>query len=199
MGSFISIDNNENDPIESDDLMGNDQVTIFLSLFFMGWIFGFIAGILISLSTIRASICPCNDQKTLALDKQEDMNSVSSSTDQKTLPLNEKQQAIDPETQKQRVNQGRWEYLKRLRFEMRNKRKSENETFAEYGFHLRRLAFEAYPNLPLATQEALSIKRFIQGLPCSCLQAYVREQRPEYMYQAVSAALNKWHPHLKSM
>ncbi|CAC5381217.1 unnamed protein product [Mytilus coruscus] len=60
-----------------------------------------------------------------------------------------------------------------FRCEFRNRRRKREESVAEYGYALKRLATRAFPSIPLGVRESLIIEQYISGLGDAELKRHV--------------------------
>ncbi|KAK3090931.1 hypothetical protein FSP39_015821 [Pinctada imbricata] len=74
------------------------------------------------------------------------------------------------------------------RCEFRNRRREKNESSAEFGYSLKRLAQQAYPDSPLSSQENQIIDAYINGLGNHELRKHVQFSHPKTLEQAIALA-----------
>lgn len=75
------------------------------------------------------------------------------------------------------------------RCEFRNRRRSRNETAAEYGYALKRLGSHAFPSIPLTMRESLIVEQYISGLGNAEIQRHVQFAHPTTLDRAISLAV----------
>ena len=75
------------------------------------------------------------------------------------------------------------------RCDFRNRKRKPNETAADYGYALKRLASRAFPNFMPQMRESLTIDQFISGLGSQEIKRYVQFSHPLTLDKAVSLAV----------
>ncbi|VDI38301.1 Hypothetical predicted protein [Mytilus galloprovincialis] len=75
------------------------------------------------------------------------------------------------------------------RCEFRNRRRKGEESVADYGYALKRLATHAFPSIPVDIRESLIIEQYISGLPNLELKRHVQFCHPTSLDRAISLAL----------
>ncbi|CAG2213565.1 unnamed protein product [Mytilus edulis] len=76
-----------------------------------------------------------------------------------------------------------------FRCEFRNRRRKREESVADYGYALKRLATRAFPSIPLGVRESLIIEQYISGLGDAELKRHVQFSHPNTLDKAISLAL----------
>ena len=76
-----------------------------------------------------------------------------------------------------------------FRCEFRNRRRKRDETVAEYGYALKRIATRAFPDMPLTVRESLIVEQYISGLSDPELKRFVQFSHPQTLDKAISLAL----------
>ena len=87
---------------------------------------------------------------------------------------------------KRRFDPEERESLRKMEF--RNRVKHKDESVADYGFALNRLANSAYPRMPQEAREDLTIDQFISGLPSKDLKRHIQFGRPPTLDKAIALA-----------
>ena len=90
------------------------------------------------------------------------------------------------ETLRRRFDPEEKKNLKKVEFKGRIKKK--DESIAEYGFSLSRLANSAYPGMPPEAREELTLDQFIAGLPSKELRKHVQFNHPPTLTEAMALA-----------
>ncbi|CAC5369330.1 unnamed protein product [Mytilus coruscus] len=75
-----------------------------------------------------------------------------------------------------------------FRCEFRTRRRSRDESAAEYG-GLKRLASHAYPQIPMSMRESLVIEQYVSGLGNAELKRHVQFSHPSTLDKAISLAV----------
>lgn len=74
------------------------------------------------------------------------------------------------------------------RCQFRYRRREKGESASDYGYHLRKIAQKAYPNLTIAQLEVHIIDQFINGLGNHELQKHVQFRHPRTLHEAIGLA-----------
>ncbi|KAK7505280.1 hypothetical protein BaRGS_00003442 [Batillaria attramentaria] len=72
------------------------------------------------------------------------------------------------------------------RVEFRSRMKKKDESVAEYGFALNRIATHAYPRMPAEARETIVIDQFVNGLPSRDLRRHVQFHHPSTVHEAMA-------------
>ena len=75
------------------------------------------------------------------------------------------------------------------RCEFRSKKRRREESAADYGYNLRRLANRAFPKIPMNMREGLIIEQYISGLGNPELKRHVQFSHPTTLDKAISLAV----------
>ena len=76
-----------------------------------------------------------------------------------------------------------------FRCEFRTRRRSRDESAAEYGYSLKRLASHAFPQIPMSMRESLVIEQYVSGLGNAELKRHVQFSHPSTLDKAISLAV----------
>ena len=87
---------------------------------------------------------------------------------------------------KRRFDPAEKETLRRIEF--RNRMKKKEESVAEFGFALNRLAASAYRQMPSEARETIVIDHFVNGLPHRDLRRHVQFNHPNSIHEAIALA-----------
>lgn len=75
------------------------------------------------------------------------------------------------------------------RCEFRNRKQGKSESASDFGYNLRRLALQAYPQVPYSSLEQQVIDQFINGLSIFDMRKKVSFSHPQTLDQAISSAV----------
>ena len=75
------------------------------------------------------------------------------------------------------------------RCEFRTRRRNKEESAADHGYSLKRLASRAFPNIPMAMRETLIIEQYVSGLGNPELKRHVQFAHPSTLDRAISLAV----------
>ncbi|CAC5394893.1 unnamed protein product [Mytilus coruscus] len=75
------------------------------------------------------------------------------------------------------------------RCEFRNRKRSRDETTADFGYALKRLGSRAFPTIPVMMSESLIVEQYISGLGSAELKRHVQFAHPTTLDRAISLAV----------